>query len=88
MFGQMRPEPPLTDGPAGVVYYRDVLGFSLDYQQHEFGAMDRDGVRVLLFGRAERHTGIGSCDVHVENVDRLHANLVVERCQPPRRADQ
>ena len=29
------PEFPLDDVPAGVAYYRDVLGFEVNYQQHD-----------------------------------------------------
>ncbi len=76
MFDQIMPELPLTDVPAGVAYYRDVLGFSVNYQQHDLGVMDRDIVRLLLIGRTERHTGIGSCYVYVRDADALHAELV------------
>jgi hypothetical protein len=31
MLDQIMPELPLTDVPAGVAYYRDVLGFSVNY---------------------------------------------------------
>ena len=70
------PELPLDDVPAGVVYYRDVLGFEINYQQHDLGVMDRDEVRLLLIARTERHTGIGSCSLYVNAVDALHAELV------------
>ncbi len=70
------PELPLDDVPAGVAYYRDVLGFDVNYQQHDIAVMDRDAVRVLLIARTERHTGIGSCFLYVRAVDALHAELV------------
>jgi predicted enzyme related to lactoylglutathione lyase len=72
---QVMPELPLDDVPAGVSYYRDVLGFSVNYQQHDLGVMDRDEVRVLLVARTERHTGIGSACVYVADADALHAEL-------------
>jgi hypothetical protein len=37
MLKKIMPELPLTDAPAGVVYYRDMLGFSVNYQQHDIG---------------------------------------------------
>ena len=76
--GQLRrimPELPLTDVAAGVTHYRDVLGFRINYQQHDIAVMDRDNVRLLLIARSERHTGIGSPYVYVENADALHAEL-------------
>lgn len=75
MLRKIMPELPLDDVPAGVAYYRDVLGFSVNYQQHDIGVMDRDAVRVLLVARTERHGGIGSCYVYVENADVLHAEF-------------
>jgi uncharacterized glyoxalase superfamily protein PhnB len=78
MLEQIMPELPLTDVPAGVAYYRDVLGFSVNYQQHDIGVMDRDAVRVLLIARTERHNGIGSCYVYVHDADALHAELVAK----------
>jgi predicted enzyme related to lactoylglutathione lyase len=69
------PELPLDDVPAGVAYYRDALGFSVNYAQDDIGVMDRDDVRVLLVARTPRHTGIGSCYVYVENADAMHAEL-------------
>lgn len=70
------PELPLDDVAAGVAHYRDVLGFSVNYAQHDIAVMDRDDVRVLLIARTERHKGIGSCYVYVENADALHTELV------------
>jgi uncharacterized glyoxalase superfamily protein PhnB len=73
---KIMPELPLADVSAGVAYYRDVLGFSVNYQQHDIGVMDRDAVRLLLIARTDRHTGIGSCYVYVHDADALHAELV------------
>lgn len=78
MLEKIMPEIPLNDVAAGVVHYRDVLGFSVNYQDHNIGVMDRDAVRVLLIARTPRHTGIGSCYVYVENADALHAELVAK----------
>jgi uncharacterized glyoxalase superfamily protein PhnB len=78
MFDQIMPELPLTDVPAGVAHYRDVLGFSVNYQQHDLGVMDRDIVRLLLIGRTERHAGISSCYVYVRDADALLAELVAK----------
>jgi uncharacterized glyoxalase superfamily protein PhnB len=73
---KVMPELPFTDVPAAVAHYRDVLGFSINYQQHDIGVMDRDGTRLLLIERTERHSGIGSCSFYVLDADALHAELV------------
>ena len=75
MLRKIMPELPLADVAAGVAYYRDVLGFQVNYQQHDLGVMDRDRVRLLLIARTDRHSGIGSCYVYVEDADVLHAEL-------------
>jgi catechol 2,3-dioxygenase-like lactoylglutathione lyase family enzyme len=75
MLRQIMPGLPLTDVPAGVSHYRDVLGFKVNYQQYDLGVMDRDAVRLLLVARTERHKGIGSAYVYVEDADALYAEL-------------
>ena len=75
---QMIPELPLTDVPAGVAHYRDVLGFRINYAQADLGIMDRDSVTVALVRRTERHRGIGSCYVYIRDADALHAELVAK----------
>lgn len=69
------PEMPLDDVAAGVAYYRDVLGFSINYQDPNIGVMDRNAVRVLLIARTKKHIGIGSCYVYVKDADALHTEL-------------
>jgi catechol 2,3-dioxygenase-like lactoylglutathione lyase family enzyme len=76
MFKKIMPELPLTDVTARVAYYRDVLGFSVNYQQHDLGVMDRDGVRLLLIGRGRGHTAIGSCYCYVSDADALYGELL------------
>jgi len=75
MLRKVMPELPLSDVAAGVVHYRDVLGFEVNYSQHDIGVMDRDDMRVLLIARSARHTGIGSCAFYVTDADALHAEL-------------
>ena len=76
MIRTIMPELPLDDVPAGVNYYREVLGFDVNYQQHDLGVMDRDRVRLLLIVRTEKHRGIGSCSFYVDDADALHAELL------------
>jgi catechol 2,3-dioxygenase-like lactoylglutathione lyase family enzyme len=75
MMRTIMPSFPLADVGAGVAYYRDVLGFTVNYAQHDIGVMDRDDVRILLVARTEQYTGIGSCYVYVRDADALHAEL-------------
>lgn len=76
MLQKIMPELPVDDVPGGVSYYRDLLGFSVNHEGPQIGVMDRDKVRVLLVARTERHSGIGSCYVYVEDANALYAELV------------
>ena len=69
---------PLDNVAGGIAYYRDKLGFRINYQQADIGVMDRDDVRVLLISRTERHKGIGSAYVYVTDADALHADLLAK----------
>jgi uncharacterized glyoxalase superfamily protein PhnB len=70
------PELPLADVRVGVEYYRDVLGYSINYEQYDIAVMDRDAVRILLIRRSPPHSGIASCYVYVDDADALYAELV------------
>ncbi|MEZ5398474.1 MAG: VOC family protein [Bryobacteraceae bacterium] len=69
---QALPELPCDDVPAAIGWYRDVLGFHINYQQDDLGVMDRDAITLLLIARTDAHKGIGSCEVYVSDVDALH----------------
>ena len=73
---QALPALPLADVSAGVAYYRDVLGFRINYAQADLGVMDRDDITLLLVQRTARHAGIGTCEFYVRDADALHAELV------------
>jgi catechol 2,3-dioxygenase-like lactoylglutathione lyase family enzyme len=75
MLRQVMPEIPLSDVAAGVRHYCDVLGFKVNYQQHDLGVLDRDHVRVLLTARQPVHRGIACAYFYVENADALHQEL-------------
>jgi catechol 2,3-dioxygenase-like lactoylglutathione lyase family enzyme len=79
MVQKALPGLPCTDVAAAVAYYRDVLGFRINYQQDDLGVMDRDAVTVLLIARTARHTGIGSAYFYVADADALHAELTAKR---------
>jgi catechol 2,3-dioxygenase-like lactoylglutathione lyase family enzyme len=78
MLERAIPELPLNQVAFGVEYYRDMLGFSINYQQHDLAVMDRDQVRVVLIRRTERHQGISSAYVYVADADRLHAEFTAK----------
>ncbi|HVT39635.1 MAG TPA: VOC family protein [Gemmatimonadaceae bacterium] len=73
---KLLPSLPLSDVAAGVAYYRDVLGFRVNYTQHDLGVMDRDDVTLLLITRTEKYSGIASCYAYVHDADALHRELV------------
>lgn len=75
---QALPELPFDNVPAAVRYYRDVLGFRINYQQGDLGVMDRDAITVLLIARTGEHKGIGSFEVYVSNADDLYEELLVK----------
>jgi predicted enzyme related to lactoylglutathione lyase len=75
---QALPELPCNDVPAAVAYYRDVLGFRINYQQDDLGVMDRDAITILLIARTEAHKGIGSCEIYVSHVDALYEELLAK----------
>jgi predicted enzyme related to lactoylglutathione lyase len=69
------PELPVDDVAAMVRHYCDVLGFSINYQQHDTAVLERDAVSVVLIARTPKHTGIGSLYCYVHDEDALHAEL-------------
>lgn len=73
---QMLPGLPLSDVATGIEYYQRVLGFHLNYAQHDLGVMDRDDVTILLIQRKAEHTGVAFCEAYVRDADALHAELV------------
>lgn len=76
MIYKAMPDIPCDDVPGAVRHYRDVLGFTINYEQADLGVMDRDDVRVLLISRTPRHTGIGSAYFYVRDVDALFVEFL------------
>jgi catechol 2,3-dioxygenase-like lactoylglutathione lyase family enzyme len=76
MLRKSLPELPVSDVPAAVAHYRDVLGFRINHAQDDIGVMDRDQVTVILIPRTAQHGGIGSCYVYIRDADGLHAELI------------
>jgi len=78
MMRKALPELPFDNVTAAVAYYRDVLGFRINYQQDDLGVMDRDEITVLLIPRSEQFKGIGAFEVYIEDADALYAELRVK----------
>lgn len=72
---QLLPQLPLSDVAAGVAYYKEVLGFEINYAQSDLGVMYRDSVTLLLISRSPAHSGIGSCSAYVADADKLYQEL-------------
>lgn len=75
-FQKIMPEFPLADVAAGVRHYRDVLGFTVNFEKAGFAVMDRGAARILLIEKSAAHRGIASCYVYVVDADALHGELV------------
>jgi catechol 2,3-dioxygenase-like lactoylglutathione lyase family enzyme len=76
MMRQIMPELPCDNVASSIRHYRDVLGFSVNYEQDDLGVMDCDEVRLLLIKRTREHCGIGSASFYVRDADALHAEFV------------
>ncbi|KGM33315.1 glyoxalase [Inquilinus limosus MP06] len=60
--------------PAAIAYYRDKLGFRLDWEWGDppgFACIDRGPVRIFLCQGAQGAPGMWLC-VNVDDVDALH----------------
>lgn len=82
-FRKIMPSIPLSDVPAGIAWYRDILGFSINYTQHDLSVMDRDSVRLLLVLRTPQHTGIAGCYAYIRDADALYEELLAKRAAIP-----
>jgi catechol 2,3-dioxygenase-like lactoylglutathione lyase family enzyme len=72
------PALPVSDVPAAIAHYRDVLGFRINYAQDDLGVMDRDDITVLLVPRKEAQQAAGACEFYVRDADALHAELAAK----------
>jgi len=75
MFRKALPRLPLTELPAGIAHYRDVLGFQVNYADDQVAVMFRDAVTLLLFVRTPRNQGAGEAYFYIEDADKLWAEL-------------
>ncbi len=75
---QALPNLPFDDVAAAVTYYCEVFGFRINYQQEDFGVLDRDAITILLIARTAQHTGIESFEVYVDDADALYGELLAK----------
>ena len=75
MFEKALPEIALDDVPAGIAYYRDVLGFKINYQQDDLGVVYRNQATLLLLARTNQNKGAGSAYFYVRDADALYAEV-------------
>lgn len=73
---KMLAEFPVSQIDAAVVYYRDTLGFQVNYSDSGIGVMDRDEARILLVPRRPPFIGPAACYIYVEDANALHGALV------------
>jgi catechol 2,3-dioxygenase-like lactoylglutathione lyase family enzyme len=66
---------PLSHVGAGIVYYRDRLGFRINHAQDDLAILERDDVTLGLILRSGRCDGTGACYVYVRDADALHTAL-------------
>jgi len=76
MLEQTLPHMPVDNVAAAIDHYRDMLGFHINYAQHDLGVMYRDRATLLLIQRTNKHTGIGSFSVYVADADSLYNEFV------------
>ena len=69
------PNVPVRDVRASQVWYRDVLGFEINWLwEDNFGSVGCDNVELFLYESDEPKPVI--CSVFVEDVDEVHARVV------------
>jgi uncharacterized glyoxalase superfamily protein PhnB len=69
------PNLPVRDVRASLEWYRDVLGFGINWLwEDNFGSVGCDNVELFLYESDEPKSVI--CSVFVEDVDEVHARVV------------
>ncbi|TDW99752.1 VOC family protein [Dinghuibacter silviterrae] len=77
-LNKSNPHLPCTDVASSLAYYRDILGFHVNYAQEDLAVMDRDKVTVILVSRSRIYTGVGGCYCFVRDVDALYDELTAK----------
>lgn len=72
MWNSITPQLPVSDVAEAQRYYRDVLGFRIDFTRDDFGAVRCGGAEIFL-QRSERPQPGTWCCVRVDDADALYA---------------
>jgi catechol 2,3-dioxygenase-like lactoylglutathione lyase family enzyme len=71
----LMPEMPVRDVRSAVEFYRDVLGFSVDYMYGDspvYAIVKRDNVRLALLEARNSDPGDGRCYIFVREIDAYY----------------
>lgn len=77
---KITPFVPCTDLQRQIGFYRDILGFEVEFESHNHAYMSRDGVAVRLV-EVSPHVDLshpereGSFYIDVEGIDALYENM-------------
>jgi uncharacterized glyoxalase superfamily protein PhnB len=86
-FLRVSPLIPALDVEAGIAFYRDALGFALDYRDAEpaqLAIVSRDGVTLHLFASQDQHlANWTSLRIDVECIDTLYKRCNESDCVHP-----
>ena len=78
---------PARDVEEAIVFYRDSIGFELDYRDAEpaqFAIVGRDGARLNLFASQDKHLADWtSLRIMVEGIESLYARCQAAGCVHP-----
>ena len=86
-FLRVSPLIPALDVEAGIAFYRDALGFALDYRDAEpaqLAIVSRDGVTLHLFASEDKHLAEWtSLRIEVDGIDALYKRCNESGCVHP-----
>lgn len=86
-FLSVSPLIPARDVEEAIRFYRDSLGFDLDYRDAEpaqFAIVGRDGARLHLFASQDKHLADWtSLRIEVDGIEALYARCQVAGCVHP-----
>lgn len=86
-FLGVSPLVPARDVEQAIAFYRDSLGFELDYRDAEpaqFAIVGRDAARLHLFASQDRHLADWtSLRIGVDGIEALHARCLAAGCVHP-----
>jgi uncharacterized glyoxalase superfamily protein PhnB len=66
---------PVTDVAEAIAFYRDRLGFTVEFEQGPYAGVVRDDARLHLDGVVNAGAGTVTCRVETSGVDDLFAEM-------------